>query len=123
MTIETPENNAPEIVQPAPLSIEDVEAMLAEQFPLAAPVEPFAGDDTATWHYWSDIDTAERGVPTEWVLERLRNRRDALLAACDWRVVPDAPWDTAPWIAYRQALRDLPDVTTDPRAVVWPVQP
>ena len=121
MTIETPET--PEIEQPAPLSIEDIEAMLAEQFPFAAPLEPFAGDDTATWHYWSDIDTAERGVPTEWVLERLRNRRDALLAACDWRVVPDAPWDTAPWIAYRQALRDLPDVTTDPRAVVWPVQP
>ena len=51
MTIETPENNAPEIEQPEPLTIEDVEAMLAEQFPPAAPVEPFAGDDTATWHY------------------------------------------------------------------------
>ena len=118
MTIETPE-----IEQPEPLSIEDIEAMLTEQFPLAAPVEPFAGDDTATWHYWSDIDTAERGVPTEWVLERLRNHRDALLAECDFRVVADAPWDRAPWIAYRQALRDLPTATTDPRAVVWPVQP
>lgn len=34
--------------------------------------------------------------------------RDMLLAPTDFRVVSDAPWDTAPWIAYRQALRDLP---------------
>jgi hypothetical protein len=103
------------------LTIEDIEAMLAEQFPPAAPVEPFAGDDDATWTYWSEMDTAERGVPTEWVWERLRNKRDALLAACDWRVVADAPWDQTPWVAYREALRDLPDSTTDPRLAVWPV--
>ena len=56
MTIETPET--PELEQPEPLTIEDIEAMLAEQFSPAAPVEPFAGDDTATWVYWSDMDTA-----------------------------------------------------------------
>ena len=123
MTIETPENETPEIEQPAPLTIEDIEAALAEQFPPVAPVEPFAGDDTATWHYWSDMDTAERGVPDEWVWERLRNKRNALIAECDWRVVADAPWDQAPWIAYREALRDLPDATTDPRVAVWPVKP
>jgi hypothetical protein len=105
------------------LSIEDIEAMLAEQFPPMPPAEPFAGDADATWTYWSDMDTAERGVPDEWVWERLRNRRDALLAACDFRVVADAPWDVAPWQAYRQALRDLPDATTDPRQADWPVQP
>ena len=111
------------IDEPAPLTIEDIEAALALQFPPAAPVEPFAGDDTATWHYWSDMDTAERGVPTDWVLERLRNRRDALIAACDWRVVPDASWDVQPWVEYRQALRDLPANTTDPRMAVWPDAP
>jgi hypothetical protein len=119
-TIETLEVDAPEIETPA-LTIEDIGGMLAEQFPPAAPAEPFAGDDDATWHYWSEMDTAERGVPTEWVWERLRNKRDALLAACDWRVVADAPWDKTPWTAYREALRDLPDVTTDPRLAVWPV--
>lgn len=117
-TIETPE-----IEQPEPLTIEQIEAMLVEQFPPAAPLEPFAGDDKATWIYWTDMDTAERGVPTEWVWERLRNHRDALLADCDWRVVADAPWDVAPWQAYRQALRDLPDATTDPRKAVWPTKP
>lgn len=109
--------------EPQPLTIEQVEAMLAEQFPPMPAAEPFPGDPTATWEYWTPMDTAERGVPDEWVWERLRNRRDQLLAACDWRVVPDAPWDTVPWIEYRQALRDLPVDTTDPRQAVWPQQP
>ena len=111
------------IEEPTPLSIEDIEALLAQQFPPDAPVEPFPGDPTATWTYWSDFDTAERGVPDEWVWERLRNRRDALIAKTDWRVMPDSSWDTAPWTAYRKALRDLPNATTDPRKAVWPVAP
>ena len=111
-----------EVVEPAPLSIEDVEAMLAEQFPPASQAEPFPGDQSASWEYWSDMDTAERGVPDEWVWERLRNRRNALIAGTDWRVVADASWDTAPWAAYRQALRDLTNCA-DPRKVPWPAAP
>lgn len=77
-----------------------------------------------TWDYSGHLDTVPpEDLPTEWVLERLRIRRDALLAATDFRVVADAPWDTTPWIAYRQALRDLPDSTTDPRQAVWPTPP
>lgn len=77
-----------------------------------------------TWDYSSSIDQlSPEQLPVEWVWERLRNKRDALLAACDWRVVADAPWDVAPWAAYREALRDLPDVTTDPRQADWPVAP
>ena len=125
MIEETPteEAVAHSIEETPALTIEDIEALLAEQFPALAPVEPFPGDDTATWTYWSDMDTAERGVPDEWVWERLRNRRNQLLAACDWRVVADAPWDTAPWIAYRQALRDMTAKTKDPRKTDWPVEP
>lgn len=105
------------------LSIEQVEAMLLEQFPPKPAVEPFAGDPSATWVYWTEFDTAERGVPTDWIWERLRNRRNQLLAACDFRMVNDAPWDTAPWETYRQALRDLPDITSDPRTAIWPQPP
>lgn len=110
-------------VQTNGLTIEQVEATIAEQFPPVAPPAPFPGDPDATWHYWSAMDTADRGVPDEWVWERLRLRRNGLLAECDFRVVADAPWDTAPWEAYRQALRDLPDNTTDPRLAVWPEPP
>lgn len=102
-----------------PVTIEAIEAALAATLPAPEPSTPYTDPD-ATWAYWTPMDTAERGVPDEWVWERLRLRRDALLAACDWRVVPDASWDTAPWVAYRQALRDLPETMTDPRRAVWP---
>lgn len=76
------------------------------------------------WNYASPFDELpEDKLPTDWVWERLRSRRDQLLAATDFRMVTDAPWDVDPWAVYRQALRDLPDGTTDPRAAVWPVAP
>lgn len=79
---------------------------------------------TDTWDYSSSIDVlSPEDLPEAWVWERLRLRRDGLLAASDHRMVADAPWDTAPWITYRQALRDLPDVTTDPRQAQWPIPP
>ena len=55
--------------------------------------------------------------------ERLRILRNALLAASDWTVMSDTPTNTAAWKAYRQALRDLPDNTTDPFEPVWPTPP
>lgn len=54
---------------------------------------------------------------------RLRARRTKLLAACDWTQVPDAPVDHAAWAIYRQALRDLPKNTEDPRNPQWPTPP
>jgi hypothetical protein len=123
-TINDMEEIVEEVIEDTPaLSIEDIEAMLLEQFPPMPTPEPFPGDEDATWVYWSDMDTAERGVPDEWVFERLRNRRDALLAECDWRVVADAPWDVEPWTQYRQALRNLPENTLDPKKAVWPEKP
>lgn len=113
-----------EIVDETPaLTIEQVEAMILEQFPPEPPAELFAGDENATWTYWTDMDTAERGVPDEWVWERLRNHRDKLLSECDWRVVVDAPWNREPWELYRQQLRDLPSITNDPKLAEWPEKP
>lgn len=62
----------------------------------------------------------------EW--DRLRAERDRRLAACDWRVMPDAPdyglvYYRDLWVQYRQALRDLPANTSDPREAVWPEEP
>lgn len=76
------------------------------------------------WDYSSSLEElAPEQLPAEWVWERLRLRRDQLLAQSDFRMVADAPWDVEPWAVYRQALRDLPDTTTDPRLAVWPTTP
>jgi hypothetical protein len=76
-----------------------------------------------TWNYRSDLDT-DGDLPDEWVWERLRAHRDALLASCDWRMIPDVPAAARTgWAEYRQALRDLPEQTTDPRQAVWPTPP
>jgi hypothetical protein len=52
-----------------------------------------------------------------------RKLRDGKLAESDWTQVPDAPVDRLAWATYRQALRDLPANTTDPRNPVWPALP
>lgn len=56
----------------------------------------------------------------------LRTERDRLLLASDPRALPDYPQtaaERAAWLAYRQALRDLPGQTSDPMAPVWPQPP
>ncbi len=56
----------------------------------------------------------------------LRAERNRRLAACDWTVLPDVPLSVEKideWKVYRQALRDLPENTTDPGNPVWPAPP
>lgn len=63
-------------------------------------------------------------IPKTW--EKIRAERDKLLRDSDWTQMPDAPLDTetrAAWASYRQALRDLPETTTDPAAIEWPAAP
>ena len=65
----------------------------------------------------------EKLTPIDEVWVELRNARNIELSLCDWTQVPDAPVDHAAWATYRQALRDLPDNTTDPRNPTWPTKP
>ena len=56
----------------------------------------------------------------------LRKDRNALLASSDWTQASDSPLtneNKADWAAYRQELRDLPAVTTDPADPTWPEAP
>ena len=60
----------------------------------------------------------------EAALAGVRQRRDALLAASDPMMLPDRGLSEAAlqrWVAYRQALRDLPALE-NPQAE-WPVPP
>ena len=58
--------------------------------------------------------------------DEIRARRDRLLAATDWAVLPDSPLDAQSLDAvktYRQALRDVPQQEHFPGAITWPRMP
>jgi hypothetical protein len=65
----------------------------------------------------------ETEIPNEYYFERLRLWRDAQLKASDWTQVEDAPIDKAAWATYRQALRDLPNQSSDPSKLKFPTAP
>ena len=67
---------------------------------------PERADDAVTW-------------------DTIRAKRDQLIAASDWTMIPGATVDQAAWAAYRQVLRDLPQTyaATGPESVVWPTEP
>lgn len=54
-------------------------------------------------------------------LYRIRARRDELLTATDWTVLPDSPLsesDVHEWKVYRQTLRDIPqDLISNPEKI------
>ena len=59
-------------------------------------------------------------------LEKLRVKRNQLLAETDWVITMHKELGTnipAAWKTYRQALRDLPANTEDPANPVWPTKP
>ncbi len=54
----------------------------------------------------------------------VRGERNELLASTDWTQQPDVPQATREkWVVYRQALRDVPQQSGFPSAVVWPDKP
>lgn len=56
----------------------------------------------------------------------VREKRNALIAETDYLAMPDYPLDEerkAAVLAYRQALRDVPEQAGFPRQIDWPVKP
>ena len=90
--------------------------------------QPPAPPDTEweTWHWHADI---KRWLPVQTPAAQARDarlERDRRLAACDWVVARATELGEpvpAPWAAYRQALRDLPEQPGFPEAISWPVPP
>ena len=68
------------------------------------------------------IETAE-DVPNEYLIERIRNWRNAELVATDYTQLSDAPADKAAYAIYRQELRDLMAQSEDARAFIFPTKP
>lgn len=55
-----------------------------------------------------------------------REKRNALIAETDYMAMPDYPLDDEKRqavLAYRQALRDVPEQAGFPRQIDWPVKP
>ena len=60
------------------------------------------------------------------LFKELRQERNRRLAEVDWVFSTDYQMEDGErsvWVAYRQALRDLPSVTEDPTNPVWPTKP
>lgn len=85
-----------------------------------ASVVLWNGDDPIPTEAEFDAKYAE--IATPFFMEELRVERNKRLAETDWWVLSDrTPTDEQ--LAYRQALRDLPDNTEDPTNPVWPTKP
>jgi len=72
---------------------------------------------------WSILDQA---YYNDIAAERIRAKRDNLLAECDWVVVYHTEKNLPlpnPWQDYRQALRDIPQQSGFPGDITWPVKP
>lgn len=57
------------------------------------------------------VDAIPASLTAALLVAEVRQRRDALLAACDWTQAPDSPLDAGAkvaWATYRAALRNVP---------------
>jgi len=79
--------------------------------------------ENGAFREFNEEEKGERDFPSEVYWSSFRNERVKLLTASDWTQIPDAPVDKEAWAIYRQALRDLPQNTTDPKNPVWPEPP
>ena len=77
--------------------------------------------------FLADEETARDAEEQAWANEandrtaaQVREKRDALLAACDWRASSDVTMSNA-WRDYRQELRDVPSQL--PNDITWPTAP
>ena len=73
-----------------------------------------------------EYDTALAAIPTADTATTFRGERNARLEASDWTQIADnqlSDTKKAEWTAYRQALRDLPANTADPKKPTFPTMP
>lgn len=81
--------------------------------------------ETQHWDFVS-LSWITKPIPDEIFWNNLRDKRNFLLARSDWTQLPDVPLTNEQkltWIEYRQALRNLPKNTKNPKNVTWPLEP
>ena len=98
----------------------DIETVLSD---VSMPYATEADYQLAMSEAWRGKVTVEEVAETA---DEIRARRDRLLAATDWAVLPDSPLDAQSLEAvktYRQALRDVPQQDGFPGTITWPEMP
>lgn len=98
----------------------DIETVLSD---VSMPYATEADYQLAMSEAWRGKVTVEEVAETA---DEIRARRDRLLAATDWAVLPDSPLDAQSLEAvktYRQALRDVPQQEHFPDSITWPQIP
>jgi hypothetical protein len=74
-------------------------------------------------------ETAWKAGAFDRAIARLRSKRNALIASCDWTVLSDSPLSSelkTAWLEYRQDLRDITEgvnTVAKVNAVVFPDKP
>ena len=76
------------------------------------------------WRYDGAQVKVDAALETVERWRRIRTERDTRLAASDGPILRanETGMQVQAWLAYRQALRDVP-LQPDPKAIVWPVPP
>jgi hypothetical protein len=75
---------------------------------------------------WLELPATEQQIKerTASCANNVRQKRNQLLAECDWTQLADAPTlASASWTAYRQALRNVPEQQGFPWNITWPKTP
>jgi len=120
-----------EIVLSSGLKRTNPETFTAEELADAGYTGPFTKPEfnpeieTQAWSS-EEQNWVTTQIPDEIFWNRLRNQRNFLLSSTDWVVIKARETSTnvpSAWKDYRQALRDLPANTTDPKNVNWPDLP
>jgi hypothetical protein len=66
-------------------------------------------------------------ISDEELWQKIRERRNNLLAESDWIMICDIPGDKdinlPEWTLYRHKLRNLPETTSNPKEIIWPLKP
>lgn len=105
-----------------PADAYDVPESLYEKCVINKPAGKVVLLDDSGMPYLSDPEQ-----PSEELLSGIvRLKRNTLLGACDWTVLPDAPVSESKrseWIEYRMALRDITEQPGFPASIVWPESP
>jgi len=81
--------------------------------------------ETQAWNF-EEQNWVTTPIPNEVFWEKMRDTRNSSLSASDWSQLSDAPLTSSQktqWKTYRQALRDLPINTEDPKNIIWPLPP